>query len=109
MAMFSKTPSSKELLIHLASISKISPIKSTYTPFLGCPLALSDSLSIESLSMLTWIDIYRLWHINNEYPTAPMTFFYYDDVVSRPALSDAKTIVKQKKETDLLLYSLGLW
>lgn len=109
MAIFPKIPSSKELLVHLPSISKLTTEPSISTSFLGCPLPLSDSLSIESLSMLTRIDVYRLRHANNKTPVSPLTFFYYDDVISKPALSDAKSLIKQKKETDLLLYGLGLW
>gem|GEM_PF-4097119 len=108
MAIFPKIPSSKELLVHLPSISKLTAEPSISTSFLGCPLPLSDSLSIESLSMLTRIDVYRLRHANNKAPISPLTFFYYDDVISKPALSDAKSLIKQKKETDLLLYGLGL-
>ena len=108
MAIFPKTPSSKELFVQVPSISKLLTDSSKSTPFLGCPLALSDSLSIESLSMLTRIDVYRLRHAHTQSPVVPFTFFYYDDVISKPALSDAKSLIKQKKETDLLLYSLGL-
>ena len=109
MAIFPKIPSSKELLLHLPSISKLTINTDNSAPFLGCPLALSDSLSIESLSMLTRIDVYRLRHAHTESTISPFTFFYYDDVISKPALSDAKSLLKQKKETDLLLYSLWLW
>ncbi|MEI6426665.1 MAG: hypothetical protein WCO66_04965, partial [Candidatus Absconditabacteria bacterium] len=108
MAMFSKIPSSKELLVHLPSINKLPVHTTTYIPFVGCPLALSDSLSVDAISMLTRIDVYRLRHSRNEISISPLTFFYYDDVISKPALSDAKSLIKQKKETDLLLYGLGL-
>lgn len=70
------------------------------------PIPLSDSLSEKELSMLTWLDTYHLRY-RNKYELDPCIFFSYDNVVSKPALSDAKTLLKQKKETDLLLY--GLW
>ena len=108
MAMFPKIPSSKDLLVHLSSVIK-TPTHSNTTTLFGCPLALSDSLSIEDLSMLSRIDVYRLWHSRTQTPIVPNVFFYYDNIISKPALSDAKSIVKQKKETDLLLHTLGLW
>ena len=107
MAMFPKIPSSKDLLVHLSSVIK-TPTHSNTTTLFGCPLALSDSLSIEDLSMLSRIDVYRLWHSRTQTPIVPNVFFYYDNIISKPALSDAKSIVKQKKETDLLLHTLGL-
>ena len=107
MATFPKTPSSKDLLAHTPLISN-SAIHTNTTPFISCPISLSDSLSVEELSALTRMDVYYLRYTSKEKPVQPYTFFSYDNVISKPALSDAKSLVKQKKETDLLLYSLGL-
>ena len=105
MAIFSKTPSFKDITTHLTN-SNI-PSIDTNTQLLGMPIPLSDSLSEQELSMLTWIDVYRLQY-NKKNDIRPFVFFSYDNVISKPALSDAKSLLKQKKETDLLLYSLGL-
>ena len=108
MATFPKTPSSKDLLAHTPLISNISIPTTTSTPLISCPISLSDSLSVEELSALTRMDVYHLRYASKDKAIQAYTFFNYDNVISKPALSDAKSLVKQKKETDLLLYSLGL-
>ena len=107
MATFPKTPSSKDLIAHTPLIKNISISKNTTIPLISCPISLSDSLSVEELSTLTRMDVYHLRYASKERNIQPYTFFNYDNVISKPALSDAKSLVKQKKETDLLLYSLG--
>jgi hypothetical protein len=106
MATFPKTPSSKDLLAHTPLISNLSINLTNPTPFISCPISLSDSLSVEELSALTRMHVYHLRHASKDVAVHPYTFFCYDNVISKPALSDAKSLVKQKKETDLLLYSL---
>lgn len=105
MAIFSKIPSRKKITNHSSDLTISSD---THTYILGMPMPLSDSLSMEELSMLTWIDIYRLRY-SREDKLRPLVLFSYDNVISKPPLSEANSLLKQKKETDLLLYNLELW